>query len=57
VARVTVPLRRLAVRDTAAHRMVVEPGSVLLDVARHAADPTPQRLSVTLAPADVAGAG
>jgi beta-glucosidase len=34
-----VPKERLAVRDTAAHQWVVEPGTYRLMVARHAADP------------------
>lgn len=50
---VRVPLARLAVRDGERRRWVVEPGSYVLDIGRHAADPGAKRLTVDLAPAAV----
>ena len=43
---VRIPLARLAVRDATRRCGVVESGGYLLDVARHAADRTAQRLTV-----------
>ncbi len=42
---VRVPLARLARRDPKRRRWVVDPGTYLLDVGRHAADPTATRLT------------
>jgi len=46
---VRVPLRRLAVRDCERRCWVVERGTYLLDVGRHAIDATAERISVEVA--------
>jgi len=47
---IRVPLARVAVRDPELRRWVVEPGTYLIDVGRHAADRAAPRFSVEVAP-------
>ncbi|MBV8980418.1 MAG: glycoside hydrolase family 3 C-terminal domain-containing protein [Acidimicrobiia bacterium] len=46
----SIPIERLAVRDPERHAWRVEPGTYVLDVARHAADAAAHRVTVEVKP-------